>query len=146
MRVCLDTSGYSHFRQGMPEALQTATRARSVLVPAIVLGELRVGFRLGTRRSENEERLRQFIEESAVAILAADDEAASHYADIVVELRRRGTPYSHERHLDCGPCGPCGPCGARGRHRAHLRRALCPHRSRRIGDSVTNAVVVVAAG
>ena len=92
MRVCLDTSGYSHFRQGMPEAAQTATRARSVLVPAIVLGELRVGFRLGTRRSENEERLRQFIEESAVAILAADDEAALHYADIVVELRRRGTP------------------------------------------------------
>ena len=92
MRVCLDTSGYSHFRRGMPEAVQAVTRARTVLVPAIVLGELRVGFRLGTRRGENEERLRQFIEESAVAILSVDDEVASHYADIVVELRRRGTP------------------------------------------------------
>ena len=92
MRVCLDTSGYSHFRRGAPEAVQTVTRAKSVLVPSIVLGELRVGFRLGTRRVENEERLRQFIEESVVAILDVDDEAASHYADIVVELRRRGTP------------------------------------------------------
>ena len=78
MRICLDTSGYSHFRRGMPDAVRTVTRARTVLLPAIVLGELRVGFRLGTRRVENEERLRQFIEESVVAILAVDDEAASH--------------------------------------------------------------------
>ena len=92
MRICLDTSGYSHFRRGMPEAMRAVTRARTVLVPAIVLGELRVGFRLGTRRGENEERLRQFIEESAVAILNVDDEAASHYAEIVVELRRHGKP------------------------------------------------------
>ena len=92
MRICLDTSGYGHFRRGMPEAVRTVTRARTVLLPAIVLGELRVGFRLGTRRTENEDRLRQFIAESVVVILSADDEAASHYADIVVELRRRGTP------------------------------------------------------
>ena len=72
--------------------MRTVTRARTVLLPAIVLGEFRVGFRLGTRRDENEERLRQFIEESAVAVLTVDDEAASHYVDIVVELRRHGTP------------------------------------------------------
>ena len=92
MRICLDTSGYSHFRRGVPEAVRIVAQARSVVVPAIVLGELRVGFRLGTRRAENEERLRQFIQEPVVAILNVDDEAASHYADIVVELRRSGTP------------------------------------------------------
>ncbi len=92
MRICLDTSGYSHFRRGVPEAVQAVTRAKSVLVPSIVLGELRVGFRLGTRRVENEERLREFIEEPVVAVLDVDDEAALHYADIVVELRRGGTP------------------------------------------------------
>ena len=92
MRICLDTSGYSHFRRGVPEAVQAVTRAKSVLVPSIVLGELRVGFRLGTRRVENDERLREFIEEPVVAVLDVDDEAALHYADIVVELRRGGTP------------------------------------------------------
>lgn len=92
MRICLDTSGYSHFRRGVPEAVRIVAQARSVVVPAIVLGELRVGFRLGTRRAENEERLRRFIQEPVVAILNVDDEAASHYADIVVELRRSGTP------------------------------------------------------
>ena len=92
MRICLDTSGYSHFRRGVREAVRIVARARSVVVPAIVLGELKVGFRLGTQRAENEERLRQFIQEPVVAILNVDDEAASHYADIVVELRRSGTP------------------------------------------------------
>ena len=55
----------------MPEAVRTVTRARTVLLPAIVLGELRVGFRLGTRRVENEERLRQFIEEPVQGLAGA---------------------------------------------------------------------------
>ena len=92
MRICLDTSAYSHFRRGAPEAVRTVTRARSVGVPVIVLGELRVGFRLGGRALENEERLGDFIAEPVVTILDVDDEAAAHYADIVVELRRAGTP------------------------------------------------------
>ena len=37
MRICLDTSAYSHFRRGMQEAVQIVTRARSVVVPSIVL-------------------------------------------------------------------------------------------------------------
>lgn len=92
MRICLDTSAYSHFRRGVPEAVRVVTRARWVGMTAIVLGELRVGFRLGSRAMENEERLRQFLAEPVVAALDVDDEAAAHYADIVVELRRAGTP------------------------------------------------------
>lgn len=92
MRICLDTSAYSYFRRGAPEAVRTVTRARWVGVPVIVLGELRVGFRLGGRTIENEERLGEFIAEPVVTILDVDDDAAAHYADIVVELRRAGTP------------------------------------------------------
>ena len=33
----LDISGYTHLRRSVPEALQTVTRAKSVVVPAIVL-------------------------------------------------------------------------------------------------------------
>ncbi len=45
MRICPDISGYSHFRRGMPEAVRTVTRARSVLVAAILLGEWVPGWR-----------------------------------------------------------------------------------------------------
>ena len=66
----------------MPEAVRTVTRARTVLLPAIVLGELRVGFRLGTRRVENEERLRQFIEVAASI-------SCRYSAAIAISLRPR---------------------------------------------------------
>ena len=97
MRVCLDTSGYSHFRRGMPEAVQTVTWARSVLVPAVVLGELRVGFRLGTRRSESDIWIAALAAREGATVLTSDG------------------------------------------HFAHIGR-------RRVGDPVTNAVVVVTAG
>ena len=60
-RICLDTSAYTNFRRGSPEAVQAITRARSVLVPVIVLGELHAGFQLGSRTEENEAGLIQFL-------------------------------------------------------------------------------------
>jgi tRNA(fMet)-specific endonuclease VapC len=66
--------------------------ARAIGVPAIVLGELRTGFRLGTRPERNEAELRRFLAHPVVSVLEVDDEASSRYADLVVELRRAGTP------------------------------------------------------
>lgn len=91
-RLCLDTSAYSHFRRGDPEAVQAVTRARSVLVPAVVLGELRSGFLLGSRPQDNERELSEFLAHPVVRVLDVDDEAASLYAEIFADLRRAGTP------------------------------------------------------
>jgi tRNA(fMet)-specific endonuclease VapC len=90
--VCLDTSAYSHFKRGDRGAVEAVTRATAVLVPAIVLGELRVGFRLGTRTDENELELARFIARDAVTVIDVDDAIATIYADILVDLRRAGTP------------------------------------------------------
>ena len=92
MRVCLDTSAYSHFKRGHAPAVEAIGGAREVLVPAIVLGELRVGFRLGGRPQENEAELAEFLGGSAVRTLDVNAESADLYADIVVDLRRAGTP------------------------------------------------------
>jgi tRNA(fMet)-specific endonuclease VapC len=91
-RVCLDTSAYSHFRRGRPEAIEAITSARQVLVPAIVLGELRTGFRLGKKRAANEAALRSFLREPIVEVIDVDDDTADIYADIMVALRTAGTP------------------------------------------------------
>ena len=91
-RLCLDTSAYSHFRRGDAPVVELIDGAREVFVPAIVLGELRAGFRLGGRQRENEKHLRAFLDHPAVAVLDVDDEAASLYAEIWVELRAAGTP------------------------------------------------------
>ena len=90
--VCLDTSAYSHFKRGAPAVVEVVTSARQVLMPVIVLGELRAGFRQGSRAAQNDKELARFLANSVVQVLEVDDEAASLYAELVAELRRSGTP------------------------------------------------------
>lgn len=92
MNICLDTSGYSHLKRGDPAAVKLIRSARSVGMPAVVLGELRTGFRLGRRPEQNEAELQDFLANPVVAVLAVDDEASHHYAELVLDLRRAGTP------------------------------------------------------
>lgn len=91
-RYCLDTSAYSHFMRGDARVVELIDRAEWIGVPAIVLGELRAGFRLGVQRDRNEQLLQAFLANPAVEALAVDGEASEHYADVVADLRRRGTP------------------------------------------------------
>lgn len=90
-RLCLDTSAYSQFKRGHADAIAAITGS-VVLVPVVVLGELRAGFRAGSFASKNESELGQFLRQRAVSVVPVDDEIASLYADLVVDLRRAGTP------------------------------------------------------
>lgn len=91
-RYCLDTSAYSHFQRGDAKVVELLDQAEWIGVPAIALGELRVGFRLGERCEENEKVLQEFLANPAVEKLRVDGEVSRHYADIVTDLRRSGTP------------------------------------------------------
>ena len=55
-------------------------------------GQLWTGFLQGKRAAANEAELDEFLANPAVEVLPVDDEVARLYAEIVVELRRRGTP------------------------------------------------------
>ncbi len=92
MRCCLDTSAYSNFKRGDPQVTDLIDEASWVGLPAIVLGELRTGFALGTKRRDNERALADFMSHEVVEVLAVDDDASRIYAEIVVDLRRAGTP------------------------------------------------------
>jgi tRNA(fMet)-specific endonuclease VapC len=89
---CLDTSAYSNFRRGNEEVATLLDRAELVGVSTIALGELRTGFLLGARRQRNEAELEEFLDNPAVEVLQVDSETSRHYAEIVAELRRAGTP------------------------------------------------------
>jgi predicted nucleic acid-binding protein len=91
-RFCLDTSAYSHYRRGDPAVVELIDAAEWIGVPAIVIGELRTTFRLGARPSQNEAELREFLECPVVEELPVEGEVSRHFAHIVVELRRDGTP------------------------------------------------------
>jgi tRNA(fMet)-specific endonuclease VapC len=88
----MDTSAYSHFKRGHAPAVEILSHASRVGVPAVVLGELRSGFGLGRQATRNEAELRKFLAQPVVTVLDIDDDASAIYAELVVELRRAGTP------------------------------------------------------
>jgi len=92
MRLCLDTSAYSHFKRGDPEVVDLIDRADWLGVPVVVLGELAVGFKSGKRRHENQSALDDFLANPVVDVLSVDEDMAGIYADIVVDLKKAGTP------------------------------------------------------
>lgn len=91
-RLCIDTSAYSHFMRGEAPVVAHLDRASWVGVPSIVLGELWTGFLLGDRPDENDAELEAFLSRDVVNEVTVDVEVARIYAEVVVDLRRAGTP------------------------------------------------------
>lgn len=89
---CLDTSAYSNFRRGNEEVAALLDQAELVGLSTIALGELRTGFLLGGKRQRNEMELDAFLDSPVVEVLPVDAETSRHYAEIVAELRKAGTP------------------------------------------------------
>lgn len=91
-RYCLDTSAYSQFKRGHPPVVGVIERADWIGVPSIVVGELWVGFLLGERPERNQRDLAEFLRHPVVEEVPVDGEAGQVYAEIVVALRKSGTP------------------------------------------------------
>lgn len=89
---CLDTCAYSNFRRGHEELVALIDQADWIGVSTVTMGELRTGFLLGSRRERNEAELDEFLANPVVEVLGVDAEASRHYAEIVADLRRAGTP------------------------------------------------------
>ena len=91
-RLCLDTSAYSNFQRGYPAVVDHIDRAAWIGLPSVVLGELRAGFLLGAHTDRNARELGEFLDHPVVEIVRSDEETARIYGEIVVDLRRKGTP------------------------------------------------------
>lgn len=92
MRVALDTNRYVDLCRGVAETVQLLETAEAVMLPFVVLGELRAGFAHGRRQAENERILRRFLQKDGVHVLFADEQTTHHYAAVFRQLRRQGTP------------------------------------------------------
>lgn len=63
-----------------------------VVLPFIVLAEIRAGFAHGRRQADNERTLRRFLLKDGVEVVFADDQTTHHYASVFRQLRTQGTP------------------------------------------------------
>jgi tRNA(fMet)-specific endonuclease VapC len=92
VKICLDTSAYSHFKRGASDAIELIDAAEWVGFPVVALGELRTGFALGRKPLDNERELAAFLRNPVVQVLDVDDAASRIYAEMVLMLRKVGTP------------------------------------------------------
>jgi tRNA(fMet)-specific endonuclease VapC len=92
MRIALDTNRYRDFAGGLATVLEILESADEVLVPFVVVAELRAGFAVGTRGKENERFLRRFLERDGVSVVFATDATTRAYAQVYRQLRTQGTP------------------------------------------------------
>jgi tRNA(fMet)-specific endonuclease VapC len=92
VRVALDTNRYVDLCKGVTETVDLLEEVEGILLPFIVLGELRAGFAHGRRQADNERTLRRFLLKEGVQVLFADDQTTHHYASVFRQLRKQGTP------------------------------------------------------
>lgn len=92
MRLAIDTNRYTDFCRGNEETVFILERAEIVILPFIVLGELRAGFAVGKYGTHNERVLRRFLMRDGVQTLYPDDQTTHHYSGVYRQLRGQGTP------------------------------------------------------
>ena len=92
MNLALDTNRYTDFVRGETSVVEVIRAASKVVIPFIVVAELRAGFRIGTRAKENESVLTSILQRPTISVLYADGDTTHHYAAIHSQLRRQGTP------------------------------------------------------
>jgi predicted nucleic acid-binding protein len=90
VRVALDTNAYVDLCRGAGETLRLLEEAELVIMPFIVLGELRAGFAQGRRPAENEGTLRRFLLKDGVRVIFADDQTTHHYAAVFSPASQAG--------------------------------------------------------
>lgn len=92
MKVVLDTNRYVDFARGDRDCRALLESAERVLVPVVVLGELRAGFTVGTKGKANESGLLKFLAAPGVEVLAISEGTTHHYGRLYGQLREQGTP------------------------------------------------------
>ena len=94
MNVALDTNAYSDFMRGIAARVELLRTVQSIVLPLIVLGELRAGFAAGNRESTNAANLQRFLASPRVSVLLPDDQTTHYYAQLHRQLRddRRTIP------------------------------------------------------
>ena len=81
--LCIDTGAYAAFKRGDATITRLLESAPSLLIPAVVLGELYAGFAMGMRRGRNLLELSQFLSRSGCRIATVDDGVARRYGELV---------------------------------------------------------------
>lgn len=92
MRLALDTNRYRDLADGDHDVVTVLESAEAVVMPFVVLAELRAGFVVGRKGRDNERTLQRFLSKAGVSVGFPSDATTHVYASLYRQLRQQGTP------------------------------------------------------
>lgn len=91
-KIVIDTNAYSALMIGNKNVQKTIEQASVVLLTPIVIAELLIGFRLGTKESQNLQLLSNFLRQPTVEQPPITATTAQQFAQIFTHLKGIGKP------------------------------------------------------
>jgi len=91
MIALLDSNAYAAIMRADEAVLSALEDAQAILMPSIVIGELKYGFGYGNRYDANHRQLNIFLSQPFVSFLTVTRDTTRHYGRIMSELRAAGT-------------------------------------------------------
>jgi len=125
VRILIDSNRFIDFCAGELEVVDAFEQAAMVVVPFIVLAEIRVGAQSIKRGDAQVRILGELLQQPGVRVVHSSDSTTHHYATLYARLRKAGTPiptndlwiaalaiehslvlYSRDAHFDLIPSIP----------------------------------------
>jgi len=88
----IDTDAYSAYMRGQDDAVSVIDRSPAIALSPVVIGELKAGFALGSRRERNLLQLRRVLESPRLLVPPIEEGVTDNYARIYKQLREDGKP------------------------------------------------------
>lgn len=92
MRILIDSNRFIDFCAGDPAAVDAFEQAALLVVPFIVLAEIRVGAQSIKRGDTQARVLGELLQQPGVRVAHSTDATAHHYAALYARLKKAGTP------------------------------------------------------
>ena len=92
MRILIDSNRFIDFCAGDPAAVDAFEQAALLVVPFIVLAEIRVGAQSIKRGDAQARVLGELLQQPGVRVAHSSDATAHHYAALYARLKKAGTP------------------------------------------------------
>jgi predicted nucleic acid-binding protein len=94
MKYVFDTTAYSELLRGHKKVADIVRSGGEILLPHVVIVELRYGFRLGSKLQENEKLLERFLASKKVRVLLPDNATSNYFVNIALFARKKGIQLS----------------------------------------------------
>lgn len=91
-KALIDTNVYVAFKSNHPGIVERFRHLDFIGINLTVLAELYSGFRGGKKENKNRRELEEFFNTPRVHFVESSKDTADFYAQIFIDLKRKGTP------------------------------------------------------